>query len=138
MNTDRTPVIYDLENYDTGNGGCLAAVKFFVRGWVEQMHVAPAQQAGVYGSTCASGLGELARISPPPDFVTGASWDGNRNTRSMPCVDPGSWVNHQRHKQYAGPHDETWNGVRLNVDSDCSDAPVYPGPDRLDAGPGCV
>jgi hypothetical protein len=138
MNTDGTPVIYDMENYDTGNASCLNAVKSFVRGWVEQMHVAPAQKAGVYGSTCGSGLQSLAGISAPPDFIHGASWDGNKNTAAMPCIGAGNWTNNQRHKQYAGPHDETWNGVRLNIDSDCSNAPVYPGPDALNTGQGCV
>ena len=138
MDTAGTPVVYDLENYDTGNGSCSDAVASFVRGWVEQMHVPPAQKAGVYGSTCASGLQRLAGIGSPPDFITGASWDGDRRTSVMPCIAGGSWTRHQRHKQYAGPHDETWNGVRLNIDSDCSDAPVYPGPDQWDTGQGCV
>src|SRR5439155_6678072 len=79
MDTAGTPVTYDLENYDTGDGGCVAAVKAFVQGWVEQMHVPPAQQAGVYGSACASGLQGLASIATPPDYITGAAWDGDRN-----------------------------------------------------------
>nr|BFE69006.1 hypothetical protein GCM10020092_023070 [Actinoplanes digitatis] len=138
MNTTSAPVVFDLENYNTADSACVNAVKSFVQGWVEQMHVAPAQKAGVYGSTCASGLSRLAEISTPPDFVTGAAWDGNRNTGVMPCVDSGLWTNHQRHKQYAGDHNETWNGVTLNIDSDCSNAPVYPGPDQLNTGQGCV
>jgi len=138
MDTTNAPVVFDLENYNTADSGCVNAVKSFIQGWVEQMHVPPAQQAGVYGSTCASGLQRLAEISTPPDFVTGASWDGNRNTGAMPCVDSGLWTNHQRHKQYAGEHYETWNGVTLNIDSDCSNAPVYPGPDQLNTGQGCV
>ncbi len=31
---------------------------------------------------------------------------------------------HQRLKQYRGDHDETWGGVRINIDSDALDAPV--------------
>src|SRR5262245_29755659 len=54
--TTDAPMIYDLEGFDTTNGGCLNATKSFINGWVYQLHVAPAQRAGVYGSSCASGL----------------------------------------------------------------------------------
>jgi hypothetical protein len=138
MNTDGSPITYDMEHFDTRNVACMNAVMSFIKGWVEQLHVPPAQKAGVYGSTCASGLSRLAEISPAPDFIHGASWDDNRKTTAMPCLSAGLWTNNQRHKQYAGPHDETWNGVRLNIDSDCSNAPTYPGPDQWNTGQGCV
>jgi hypothetical protein len=138
MSTENTPVTYDLESYNTGNTGCVNAVKSFMQGWVYQLHLPPAQKAGVYGSTCASGLSALATFSPTVDFVTGAAWDGNRNTATMPCINPASWSQNQRHKQYQGGHNETWNGVTIQVDSDCSNGPVYPGPDALSVGQGCV
>ena len=53
----------------------------------------------------------------------------------MPCVPAGDWASSQRHKQYQGGHDETWNGVTLNVDGDCSDGPVYPAGDQLGSSP---
>lgn len=137
MSTDNTPVIYDLEAFNTGNTTCLNAAKAFIRGWTVQMHVAPAQKAGVYGSSCASGLSSYASISPPPDFIDGADWDGIKSTWNLACVSTSWWVNNQRHKQYRGGHSETWNGVTVSVDSDCSNGPVYPGgnsfPDQ-----GCV
>ena len=34
------------------------------------------------------------------------------------------WPNHQRGKQYQGDHDETYGGVKINIDSDRFDAPV--------------
>lgn len=64
----------------------------------------------------------------PPDYIFGADWDGNSNTSVMACVPSGDWVNAQRLKQYSGTHNETWNGVTLSVDSDSSNAPVYPYP----------
>jgi hypothetical protein len=70
--------------------------------------------------------------------IDGAAWDGVKSTRSMPCVGSGLWTNRQRHKQYRGDHNETWNGVTLSVDNDCSNGPVYPGPDELDTGNGCL
>jgi hypothetical protein len=138
MSVDNTPVIYDLENYNTTNTTCVNAAKAFIRGWVTQAHVPTAQKSGVYGSTCGSGLANFATISPAPDFIDGASWDGIKSTRTMPCISSGSWTNRQRHKQYRGDHSETWNGVTLSVDNDCSNAPVYPGPDELDTGQGCL
>ncbi len=43
----------------------------------------------------------------------------------MKCVNPGYWIYGQRHKQYNGSHNETWNGVTLNVDNNSSYGPVY-------------
>lgn len=138
MTTLNTPVIYDLENFPTNNSSCVAATKAFMQGWVEQMHLPPAQQAGVYGSSCASGLANFASNANPPDFITGADWDGIKSVWNMACIGTGSWTNHQRHKQYRGDHNETWNGVTVSVDNDCSDGPVYPGPDNLGNTQGCL
>ena len=138
IDTLNTPVIYDFEPWNTGNSGCIAAVRAFVGGFVAQMHLPPAQKAGFYGSTCASGIYLLTGASPVPDFITGAAWDLNKKVTVMPCVSSSSWVNHQRHKQYRGGHPETWNGVTVQVDSDCSDAPIWDGPDELSIGQGCV
>lgn len=138
MATEGTPVIYDLENFPTNNAACVSATKAFMQGWVEQMHLPPAQKAGVYGSSCASGIANFAGNANPPDFITGADWDSIKSVWNMACVSTGSWVNHQRHKQYRGDHSETWNGVTVAVDSDCSDGPVYPGPDNLGNTQGCL
>jgi hypothetical protein len=138
MSVDNTPVIYDLENYDTTNTTCLNAAKAFIRGWVTQAHVPTAQKSGVYGSACASGLASFASLSPAPDFITGADWDNVKSVRSMSCVSSSSWTGGRRHKQYRGDHSETWNGVTISVDNDCSNAPTYPGPDELDTGQGCI
>ena len=43
---------------------------------------------------------------------------------TSPCVSSGHWTEHQRHKQYEGGHNETYNGVTLNVDSTCSNGPT--------------
>lgn len=135
--TTNAPIIYDLEAFDTSNSGCMSATRSFIDGWVRQMHVAPAQKAGVYGSTCASGLAQYATLANVPDFIDGADWDGVKTTTDMACVSSGYWVNRQRHKQYRGGHNETWNGVTMNVDSDCSNGPVYPAPDNLTSPQGC-
>lgn len=135
---NNTPLIYDLEYFNTGNTSCLNAAKQFISGWVYQLHLAPAQKAGVYGSGCSSGLSAFTTIANVPDFIHGAHWSGDPNTATIACVSAGSWTNNQRHKQYRGDHYETWNGVTLNVDNNCSNGPMFPGPDQWSLNQGCV
>jgi hypothetical protein len=40
------------------------------------------------------------------------------------CLSNGLWVNHQRIRQYAGGHGETWGGVTLNIDCNVIDGIV--------------
>jgi hypothetical protein len=137
IETLNTPVTYDLEAYDTSNSSCLAAVKSFMAAWTAQLHVSPAQKSGVYGSSCGSGLDSFASISPVPDYIVGADWDGASSTASISCIPSTHWVYNQRHKQYRGGHNETYNGVTVSVDSDCSNGPVYPSPDNLTSARDC-
>jgi hypothetical protein len=136
-NTTNAPAIYDLEGFDTTNTGCMNAAKSFINGWVYQLHIAPAQKAGVYGSACASGLDQYSTLANVPDFIHGADWDGIKTTTNLACIPSNHWTQRQRHKQYQGGHNETWNGVTMNIDSDCSNGPVYPGPDALTSPQGC-
>lgn len=124
--TADTPLIYDLEGFDPSNSGCLNSVREFLYGWDHQLHIPPAQKAGVYGSTCSSDLASYASLPDVPDFIDGASYTGIKSTWTMPCIPSSYWTIHQRHKQYQGDHDETWNGVTALVDSDCANGPVYP------------
>jgi Rv2525c-like, glycoside hydrolase-like domain len=138
MDVQDAPIIYDLEAFDSSNAGCVAAAQQFIQGWVDQLHVPVSQLAGVYGSSCASALSAFASLATPPDFIFGADWNNNPSTADLVCVPSGDWANEQRHKQYAGGHNETWNGVTLNIDSDCSNGPVYPAPDSLGGTDGCA
>ncbi|MBO0870174.1 MAG: DUF1906 domain-containing protein [Micromonosporaceae bacterium] len=138
MSVQDAPITYDLEAFNSADPNCVSAAQWFIQGWVDQLHVPVAQLAGVYGSSCASALAAFASLNPAPDYIWAANWDNNPSTQSLSCVSSGLWSNHQRHKQYAGGHNETWNGVTLNVDSDCSDGPVYPGPDSLSTVDGCT
>ncbi len=121
-----TPVIYDMEAFNTGSSSCLAAVRSFVNGFVHQMHVAPAQVAGYYGSSCASAVDAMATLSNVPNHINGADWDGNPSTSAISCVASNHWTQHQRLKQYRGGHNETWSGVTLNIDSNCANGPLAP------------
>ena len=125
QNNPSVPIDLDLEAPATDTVTCRAATKAFVEGWVEQLHVAPAQTAGVYTSTCAGYLSDFAQIKHAPDFADGAQWDGNPSTGSFTCVSSTFWVYVQRHKQYLGAHNQTENGVTLNIDSRCAYGPVY-------------
>lgn len=126
-----SPVVYDLEGYDTLNSGCVAAAKAFIRGWVEYLHAAPAQSAGVYGSSCSSGLDGFWSNSPRPDWIWGANWNLVESTSNLACIGATHWSNRQRHKQYRGAHNETWNGISIQVDSDCANGPNYSSHDRF-------
>ncbi len=122
--SSNSPIIYDMEAGGSNTSTCIAATKSFVQGWVNQLAVAPAQPSGLYTSTCAGFLNDFTALSPPPTFVDGADYDGVISTGDLPCVGGNSWNNHQRHKQYAGGHNETWNGVTLNIDNTCSNGPA--------------
>lgn len=122
MNTD-TPVVYDMEAFNTGNSSCLAAVKAFVRGWSYQLRVKPAQVPGYYGSSCASALSAMWTISPRPSYVWGANYGTGPNVFRMSCVRSSIWPH--RLKQYTGGTRVTENGVTLVVDKDCADGPMY-------------
>jgi hypothetical protein len=124
-----TPIAYDLEPFDaTLSGPCqgsLAAAQSFINGYVHQLHIAPAQKAGVYGSGCQSHLQRLVTIANVPDFIWSSDWNTAPSPATIGCVAASYWTNHQRHKQYRGPHDETHGSWKLHVDSDCSNGWMY-------------
>jgi hypothetical protein len=122
------PIAYDLESFDTSDGSCVAAAQAFINGWSHFLSGSPPQQSGVYGSSCGSDLVAFATISLPPNFIDGADWDGNSDTSVLACVPSGDWVHSRRFKQYVGQHYQTVNGVRLYVDTDSADGPVYSSP----------
>jgi hypothetical protein len=124
-----TALVYDL---DAAPSSCQAATNSFISGWDYQLSLYPAQESGVYGGVCTSSLQSYANISHVPVFIWGGLWDGNRSTKNLwdsvdNCgVTSGSWVYSQRLKQWKGPHNETWNGVTLNVDDDCANSWINP------------
>jgi hypothetical protein len=124
VNTLNAPVVYDVENY-SGTTTCRNALKSFMKGWADQLALAPAQKSGAYGSACASYLDDFASDGNAPDFLWGGDQGTSKVTTSISCVSSTHWTNHQRHKQWKGGHSETWGGVTLRIDSDCSNGPVY-------------
>jgi hypothetical protein len=118
-----TPVVFDMEAFDTTKQGCFRAVKAFVRGWSEKLRETAPALPGYYGSTCASAVSAMWRISPRPDYIWGANYGTGADVSRMSCV--GSHIWPHRLKQYAGGSRVTENGVTLAVDKDCARGPMY-------------
>jgi hypothetical protein len=137
------PIVYDLEAYSGGTSSlttCRNAAKSFIKGWADYLQMPIAQTSGMYGSACGSHVDDFAGNGNPPDFVWFADWSGNTHTGVVTngCISSSHWTHNQRHKQYAGGHHETWNGVTINIDSDCSNGPVYYPTDRFASTSDCL
>ncbi len=125
-------VYYDLEAYSTADATCREAARSFISGWSgrlrERGHVAAVYSLGPPLST-------FAGVANVPDTVWPANWYYNSGD-PRGVYDPSAdvwdvyglandlWVGHQRIRQYAGGHDETWSGVTLNIDCDVTDGDV--------------
>lgn len=124
-----TVIYYDLESYDTTNTLKRDAIKSFMSGWTARLHEI-GSKAGVYGSSSGSAISDFASISNVPDAIWAAHWLDPYQYRSDASVwdvaylSNGLWNSHQRIRQYAGPHAETWGGVTMTIDSDAIDGIV--------------
>ena len=132
--TSGSVVYYDMENYGS-DPACLEAVKAFVNGWVTHLHDF-GNLAGIYGGTlCDTGLGNYLTIPNVPDVIWPARWylpagqgtyDPNASVWTIgTCIPATVWNNHQRIRQYAGDHSETWGGVMIrSIDDNVLDGVV--------------
>jgi photosystem II stability/assembly factor-like uncharacterized protein len=127
-----TVIYYDLENYDISNATYRSAAKAFISGWTGQLR-ARGHQAGVYAASCASAPIDFTTIANVPDAIWLANWynaaptgtyDSYATVWGVSCLDDTYWGNHQRIRQYAGGHNETWAGVTFNIDSNVVDGLV--------------
>ncbi len=122
-----TIIYYDLEAFP-GDAACREAAKSFISGWSGRLREL-GQRAGAYGSACGSYVTDWVGITYVPDDVWLAHWIYNSYTPGatvwdVACVSNGYWSNHQRLRQYAGGHNETWGGVTFNIDSNAEDGHV--------------
>jgi hypothetical protein len=120
-----TIIYYDLEAYGTSNSTCRAAVKSFMSGWNERM-AATANRSGIYGSVCGSAIADFASLARPSDAVwlawwTTSTYNANASIWGAPCLADSLWPSHQRIRQYAGTHNETWGGITFSMDSNVLD-----------------
>ncbi len=111
---------YDLEGFNDGLTDCRESALAFLSTWTDRLH-ALGYKSGVY-SSAGSGIEMLddARVERPgqfslPDAIWIARWDLQANTSTSYIRDDG-WLPGGRMKQYQGGHDETWGGVRINID----------------------
>jgi hypothetical protein len=121
-------IYYDLEGFSGASQECRDATKSFVRGWTERIHEL-GFKAGMYGGACSSYIVDWTTIDPVPDDIWIASWytnkyDPDATVWDVPCVTTSLWADHQRIRQYAGGHKETWNGLRMTIDSNAVDGEV--------------
>lgn len=121
-----TIIYYDMEAYASHVPACDDPVRAFISGWTGELH-ANGNLAGVYGNAHAlTGFASLANV---PDAVWPARWlhtayDPAVTVWDVPNLSPALWAEHQRIWQYAGGHNETWGGVRLNIDCNVIDGIV--------------
>ncbi len=127
-------IYYDVESYSGADEDTKATVAAFIKGWTEQLHEL-GHIAGAYGAACTSYVVDWAFNDPPLDAVWIAQWnkeyayDPDADVYNTTCLDgtgqpPIFWINHQRLKQYTGPHNETWGNLTVKIDSDVLDGPV--------------
>lgn len=116
---------YDLEGFDLANTRCRESSLAFLSAYTVKLHTLD-YVSGVY-SSAGSGIKMLddARVNRPgaftlPDAIWIARWD-DAATTSTSYVRSDGWLPGGRMKQYQGGHDETWGGVKINIDRDWLD-----------------
>jgi hypothetical protein len=113
-------VIYnDMEAYNIGDGPCSAGVMSFLSGWTDQLHEL-GYRSGVY-SSASSGITDLVRnhdnaAYSRPDHVWFAWWNGQADVNGGRFLPADLWTGGRIH-QFLGGHDESYNGVGINIDS---------------------
>lgn len=122
-------IYYNLESYDRANTSCHNAAKAFIEGWSIQMR-ARGNIAGVYSSGPI--LNDFFGLAEKPDVIWPAHWktsnyDPNATVWDVYYLSNDYWKDHQRLRQYAGGHSETWGNVSLTIDSDVLDGVVTVG-----------
>jgi glycoside hydrolase-like protein len=118
-----TPIYNDMEYYSRTQSNT-SAVLAFLAAWTSELH-AKGYLSGVYGnanSAIADLVTQYGTSYPEPDDIWFAAWPGEgTQTTSDPNIPSSDWANHQRLHQYSGAHDETYGGVKLNIDGDYLD-----------------
>lgn len=115
------PIYDDMESYGRTSTNT-SAVLAFLSAWTAQLH-AEGYLSGVYSSADA-GITDLANqfgtTYLEPDDIWIADWNGAQTTSdaSVPSAD---WAANQRLHQYRGGHNETYDGVTLNIDNNYLD-----------------
>jgi len=132
-------IYYDLEAYIVPDGDttCRYAAAKFIQGWTEELHSQGALGGG-YGSPCNSYIKDWYDYNATaPDDVWIAHWllpaqyRPDASVWNVACMDNTYWPDHQRIRQYAGDHTETWGGVAFTIDSSVVDGDTVTLPNTL-------
>lgn len=118
------PIYFDMEYYSRTSANT-SAVLDFLAAWTVRLH-ARGYVSGVYGSATSvirDLVAQYATGYAVPDDIWIANWNGLTSTDD-PYVPDSYWSNHQRIHQYRGGHNETWGGVRINIDNNYLDGAV--------------
>ena len=118
------PIYYDMEGYSR-TATNTSAVLTYLGAWTERLHQR-GYLSGVYGSAASTIRDLVSQYGlgyPVPDDIWVANWNGITNTDD-PFVPDSYWANHQRIHQYRGGHNETWGGVKINIDNNYLDGAV--------------
>jgi hypothetical protein len=117
-------VLYnDMEAYNNADAACSAAVMSFLSGWTDLLRER-GYQSGVY-SSASSGITDLVlnyqnSAYSRPDHIWFAWWNGIADVEGGQFLPAGHWPQRRIH-QFAGGHDEVYNGVTINIDSNYLD-----------------
>jgi peptidoglycan hydrolase-like protein with peptidoglycan-binding domain len=116
---------YDLEGFAISQTRCRESAIRFTSAWTRQLHDL-GYVSGFY-SSASSGIKMLddVRATRPsvatlPDRIWIADWNGRADVESSYLRSDG-WKPGNRMHQYRGGHDETYGGVRINIDTDFLD-----------------
>jgi hypothetical protein len=125
--TDRI-IYYDMESYGQDLSSCHKAVVSFLSGWTKRLHEL-GYKSGAYGASCTSFMSEWTKVDPSLDDVWIANWytnyyDPNASVWNAYCLSNSLWDDHQRLRQYAGGHSETWGDVSITIDSNVLDGEI--------------
>jgi Rv2525c-like, glycoside hydrolase-like domain len=121
-------ILYDyVAPYSTSGASCPSAVLDFISAWTRELHRL-GFLAGVYMSLGSGAQGLSGRYAAAsfgrPDALWVASWDRKSTLTGWTGVADRQWANHQRAKQDIGPHNATYGGTTIRIDSDWVNAPV--------------
>lgn len=124
------PLYFDMEAYKSSRKSCRDSVLSFLSRWTRRLHDR-GYLSGVY-SSAASGAEDLGnatsvngRTVAKPDSMWFALWNNKANLVGTPYLLSSWWNPHRRIKQYKGGHEVKVGGVKLDIDSDWVQGPVY-------------
>ncbi len=121
------PIYFDMEGYQ-GNESCIRPVTRFLSAWTRTLHL-HGYISGLYGSatTTIRNMAEAPRTPwlRMPDDAWIADWNGRANS-SASGIPASAWDYHRRLHQYAGPHDSTYGGITIDIDTNFNNGVVAP------------